>query len=159
VFALGDVSTAVPLKHVANRESAVVAHNLRHPDRMRTVDLSTVPSAVFTNPQMASVGLTEEQCRERHPDYRVGKKAYADVAYGWALQEDTGFAKVLVDGTTDLILGAHLIGPQAATLLHVFVVAIEFGITARDLATRPWWVHPALTELLENTLIDAEEAA
>jgi mycothione reductase len=60
VFALGDVSTAVPLKHVANRESAVVAHNLRHPDRMRTVDLSTVPSAVFTNPQMASVGLTEE---------------------------------------------------------------------------------------------------
>ena len=159
VFALGDVSTPVPLKHVANREADVVKHNLLHPDRMRTASHDDVPSAVFTQPQIASVGMTEEQCREDHPDYLVGRKSFSDIAYGWAMQETDGFCKVLVDGNTDLILGAHLIGPQSATLVHIFVMAIEFGITATDLARRPYWIHPALTEVVQNALLDVTEAA
>jgi mycothione reductase len=159
VFALGDVSSPVPLKHVANREADAVKHNLLHPDRMRAVSHANVPSAVFTEPQMASVGMTEEQCRESHPDYLVGRTAFSDVAYGWAMHDTDGFCKVLVDGNTGLILGAHVIGPQAATLIHVFVVAIEFGIPADDLARRPYWVHPALTEVVQNALLDVPAAA
>jgi mycothione reductase len=159
VFALGDVSTPVPLKHVANREADVVKHNLLNPDRLRSVNHDRVPSAVFANPQMASVGLTEKDCREKHPDYRVGTRSYSDQAYGWAMQDETGFCKVLVDGATGSILGAHIIGPQAASLIHIFVVAMEFGITADDLARRPYWIHPALTEVLENALLDASPDA
>jgi mycothione reductase len=159
VFALGDVSVGVPLKHVANREAEVVAHNLVHPDRLRSISHDNVPSAVFTAPQMASVGLTEQQCRERHLDYRVGRTPYSDVAYGWAMEESDGFCKVLVDDATDLIVGAHVIGPQASTLIQVFVVAIEFRITASDLANRPYWIHPALTEVVENALLDTPAAA
>jgi mycothione reductase len=159
VFALGDVCTPIPLKHVANREAEIVSHNLRHPGQLRAVDRERVPSAVFANPQMASVGITEEVCRERHPDYLVGRTPYADVAYGWACQDDTGFCKVLVDRETRLILGAHVLGPQAATLIQLFVVAMEFGIRADDLAHRPFWIHPALTEVVENALRDVEAAA
>jgi mycothione reductase len=159
VFALGDVSTPVPLKHVANREADVVKHNLLHPNRLRTVNHDNVPWAVFTQPQIGSVGMTEEQCRDEHPDYLVGRTSFSDIAYGWAMQDESGFCKVLVDGNTDLILGAHVIGPQAATLIHVFVIAIEFGIPARDLARRPYWIHPALTEVVQNALLDVPAAA
>ncbi len=114
---------------------------------------------MFTEPQIASVGLTEEQCRDGHPDYLVGRTPYSDVAYGWAMQDTDGFCKVLVDGNTDLILGAHVIGPQAATLIHIFVTAIEFGIPATDLARRPYWIHPALTEVVQNALLDVPVAA
>ncbi|MET0705036.1 MAG: mycothione reductase [Mycobacterium sp.] len=153
VFALGDVSTPIPLKHVANREAKAVAHNLRHPDDLRAFDHELVPSAVFADPQIASVGLTESECRDRG-GYHVGATPYGDVAYGWALQDETGFCKVLTDSTTDLILGAHILGPQAATLIQIFVVAMEFGIKAGDLADRPYWIHPALTEVVENALQD-----
>lgn len=154
VFALGDVSTPIPLKHVANREAEVVSHNLLHPDRLRSVSHDLVPSAVFANPQMASIGLTEEKCKELHPDYLVGTKSFGDVAYGWAMQDDTGVCKVLVDGTDGRILGAHIIGAQAAALIQIFVVAMEFGIPAHDLAKRPYWIHPAITEVCENALLD-----
>ena len=101
VYALGDVSTPVPLKHVANREADVVKHNLLHPDRLRTVNHDHVPSAVFTEPQMASVGLTEEKCRDeasRLPGRPNSRSR--DIAYGWAMQDESGFCKVLVDGAT-----------------------------------------------------------
>ena len=159
VFALGDVSTPVPLKHVANREADVVKHNLLHPDRLRSVSHDHVPSAVFAEPQIGSVGMTEGQCRDSHPDYLVGRINYSEVAYGWAMQEEDGFCKVLVDGNTDLILGAHVIGPQAATLIQIFVMAVEFGVTATDLARRPYWIHPALTEVVQNALLGVPVAA
>ncbi|AFM15230.1 pyruvate/2-oxoglutarate dehydrogenase complex, dihydrolipoamide dehydrogenase component [Mycolicibacterium chubuense NBB4] len=157
VFALGDVSTPVPLKHVANREAAVVKHNLLHPDDLRAVSHELVPSAVFTVPQMASIGVTENDCRDSGLDYRVGLAEYADVAYGWAMEDDTGLCKVLAepDGT---LLGAHILGAQAATLIHVFVVAMNFGIKADELANRPYWVHPALAEVVENALLALRKA-
>ncbi|BBY27709.1 mycothione reductase [Mycolicibacterium sediminis] len=159
VFALGDVCTPIPLKHVANREAEVVSHNLLHPDQMREFDHDLVPSAVFTDPQMASVGLTEQKCRDSHPDYLVGRKDYGETAYGWALRDDSGFCKVLVDGDSHRILGAHVLGPQAATLIQIFVVAMKFGIRADDLAHQPFWIHPALTEVVENALLSVKEAA
>jgi mycothione reductase len=158
VFALGDISVGIPLKHVANREADAVKHNLRHPDSLRTLDRERVPSAVFTHPQMASVGITEEQARRDHPGYLVSTYSYDDVAYGWALQDSVGRCKVIADGATGQILGAHLIGAQAATLIQSFVIAMEFGIDAESLATKPYWIHPALTEVLQNALLNLAPA-
>lgn len=154
IFAIGDVSTPIPLKHVANREADAVKHNLRNPDALRRLDHHLVPSAVFTNPQIASVGLTERDCRDRDAGYLVGTAPYSDVAYGWAAQDRAGFCKILADADTELILGAHIMGPQAASLIHILVVAMQFGITATDLARQPYWIHPAPAEVVQNALLD-----
>ncbi|WP_030847958.1 mycothione reductase [Streptomyces sp. NRRL F-4474] len=156
VFALGDISSPVPLKHVANREAEVVAHNLRHPDDLISCDHEQVPAAVFAQPQIASVGLTERQCRDRGLDYAAGTACYADTAYGWAMEDTTGFCKVLAEPGSGRLLGAHLMGPQAATLIQPLVVALTLGIDAATLARRPYWIHPALTEVVDNALRDLD---
>ena len=75
------------------------------------------------------------------------------MAYGWAMEDTTGFCKVIADRTTGEILGAHIIGPEASSLIQSFVTAMTFGITARDFAEKQYWPHPALTELVENALL------
>ncbi len=154
VFALGDICSPVPLKHVANREAEVVAHNLRHPDDLIAADHELVPAAVFTRPEIASVGATEQDCRDRGLDYLVGTAGYGDVAYGWAMEDTTGFCKVLADPGTGRLLGAHLMGPQAPTLIQPLVLAAALGIDATTLAKSLYWIHPALTEVVENALLD-----
>lgn len=155
VYALGDIANDWQLKHVANAEAKVVFHNLAHPqDRMR-IDYSAVPSAVFSDPQVASVGLTEEQAIATGISYRVGKRDFGGTAYGWALEDSTSFAKVVIDDATDLILGAHIIGPQSATLIQPLIQAMQFGQTAADLAQKVFYIHPALTEVVENALLEA----
>ncbi|WP_405981959.1 mycothione reductase [Streptomyces sp. NBC_00158] len=154
VFALGDICSPVPLKHVANREAEVVAHNLRHPGHLMACDHELVPAAVFTQPQIASVGFTEQDCRDRGRDYLVGTAGYGDVAYGWAMEDTTGFCKVLAEPGTGRILGAHLMGAQASTLIQPLVLAATLGIDAATLADSPYWIHPALTEVVENALLE-----
>lgn len=152
VFALGDICNTVPLKHVANREAHTVAHNLLH-EKQVTTKLDLVPSAVFGSPQIASIGRTEEQLEDDGASYVSGTARYSDVAYGWAMEDESGFCKVLADPSTGRILGAHIIGPQAPTMIHLFVVAMTFDIDAHRLATEPYWTHPALPELVENALL------
>ncbi|MFD5142076.1 mycothione reductase [Streptomyces sp. NPDC058401] len=156
VFALGDICTPVPLKHVANREAQVVAHNLRHPDDLIAADHELVPAAVFTSPQIASIGATEQDCRDRGIDPLVGEARYADIAYGWAMEDTTGFCKVFAERGTGRLLGAHLMGPQAATLIQPLVLAMTLGIDAPTLAGSAYWIHPALTELVEKALLDLD---
>lgn len=153
VFALGDICTPLPLKHVANREAQVVAHNLRHPDDLITADHELVPAAVFTRPQIASIGATEQECRDRGVNPLVGEARYADIAYGWALEDTTGFCKVLAERGTGRLLGAHLMGPQAPALIQPLVLAMTLGIDASTLARSPYWIHPAPTELVEKALL------
>ncbi|WP_405014945.1 mycothione reductase [Kitasatospora sp. NBC_01539] len=153
VWAIGDISTGVPLKHVANREAKVAAHNLLHPDSPRTMSYDVVPSAVFTRPQIAQVGLTEQEARARGVDYAVGIHRYEDVAYGWALEETDGFCKVLAERSTGRLLGAHLMGPQAAALVQPLVLAMGTGLTVGEVVRRSLWIHPALTEVVENALL------
>ncbi|MFJ5074833.1 mycothione reductase [Streptomyces sp. NPDC088553] len=154
VFALGDICSPVPLKHVANREAKVVAHNLRHPDDLIAADHDLVPAAVFTQPQIASLGATEQDCRDRGVDHVVGLAGYGDVAYGWAMEDTSGFCKVLAEPGTGRILGAHLMGAEASTLIQPLVLAATLGIDATTLAESPYWIHPALTEVVENALLD-----
>jgi mycothione reductase len=153
VFALGDVSSPFQLKHVANHESKVVAHNLLHPDSLRRTDHRFVPSAVFTDPQIAAVGRTEQDCRAERLDYAVKVQAYGDVAYGWAMEDDTGFCKVLAERGTGRLLGAHVMGPEASIVIQPLIQAMSFGLRAVEMATGQYWIHPALPEVVENALL------
>lgn len=155
VWALGDVANRHQLKHVSNREARVVRHNLLHPDDLVEADHRYVPSAVFSHPQVASVGLGEEEARERGQAFVVGRRDYADTAYGWAMEDDTGFVKVLVDPATGLLLGAHVLGADASNLIQPLVQAMALGSTAHEVARAPYWIHPALMEVVENALLDA----
>ncbi|HET7725560.1 MAG TPA: mycothione reductase [Propionibacteriaceae bacterium] len=154
IFALGDVSNHHMLKHAANADARTVQHNLLHPDDLASTEHTTIPYAVFSDPQLASVGLTEQELRRSGTPYTVGVQRYADVAYGWAL-EDRGIhvAKVLVDPESLQLLGCHILGPQASTLIQPAIQAMATGLDARTMARGQYWIHPALTEVLENALL------
>ncbi len=155
IFALGDVSSHWQLKHVANHEARVVQHNLVHPHDLIASDHRFVPRAVFSGPQVAWVGLTEDECAEQGIDYAVGKRDYADVAYGWAMEDEDHFAKVLVERRGGRLLGGHIIGPSASILIQPVIQALSFGTTAPELTRGQYWIHPALTEVVENAVLDA----
>ena len=165
VWALGDLSSPEPLKHVANQDARVVQHNLLHPDDLIVSDHRHVPQAAFTSPQVASVGLTEAQAREQGIDVAVGRHEYADTAYGWSLQRDpedrspdaTGFVKLLGDRGTGLLVGAHVVGKDAAILIQPLIMAMSLDRPVAGLARAQYWIHPALTEVVENALVDLEE--
>ena len=156
IFALGDVSSPYQLKHVANHEAKVVAHNLLHADEPRRTDHRFVPSAVFTSPQIATVGRTEARCRAERLDYCVAIQAYADVAYGWAMEDTTGFCKIIAERGTGRLLGAHIMGAQASSLIQPLIQAMSFGLGAREMATGQYWIHPALPEVVENALLELD---
>ncbi len=153
VYALGDISSDYQLKHVANHEMRVVKHNLSHPDDPIESDHRFVPHAVFSHPQIAAFGLTEQELRARGELYLSHVQRYGDVAYGWALEDTTGLVKVIVDPDTLHILGAHLLGPHASSLIQPLIQAAHFGQRADDVAKRQYWIHPALSEVIENALL------
>ncbi|MCW2133245.1 mycothione reductase [Arthrobacter sp. VKM Ac-2550] len=157
IWALGDVSSPYQLKHVANHEARVVTHNLEHPDDLRRSDHRFVPSAVFTRPQIASVGLTEEQARH---DAEVSGaqivtviQEYGTTAYGWAMEDSTGFVKLIADKATGHLLGAHIMGHEASILIQPLIQAMSFGLDTYTMASGQYWIHPALTEVVENALL------
>jgi mycothione reductase len=156
VFALGDICSEWQLKHVANHEMRVVKHNLLHPDEPVESDHRFVPHAVFTHPQIAGFGKTERELRESGVDYRVSEQRVGDVAYGWALEDTTGFCKVLVEPRTRQLLGAHLMAPDASSLIQPLLQAAHFGQPADDVAKGQYWIHPALAEVVENALLELE---
>lgn len=158
VFALGDVSSPYQLKHVANHEARVVRHNLMcqwdDTDAMVRTDHRYVPSAVFTDPQLAAVGLTETQAMAKGFDISVAIHNYSDVAYGWAMEDTTGIVKLIADRSTGRLLGAHIMGPQASSIIQPLIQAMSFGLTAPEMARGQYWIHPALPEVVENALLD-----
>ena len=154
VWALGDVSSPHQLKHVANHEMRVVQHNLLHPDDLIEADHRFVPHAVFSNPQIAWVGATEQALREAGTPYASATRDYASVAYGWAMEDSGHFVKLLASPETGLLLGAHVIGPEAADLLQPLTQAMSFGLPVAEMARGQYWIHPALSEVVENALLD-----
>ena len=156
VWALGDISNHFQLKHVSNHEARVVRHNLLHldePAKMMAANHHAVPSAVFTSPQVASVGLTEREARDQGLRYVTARQSYGDTAYGWAMEDTTGFAKVLADPDTGRLLGAHIMGHEASNLIQPLVAAMAFGQSAEEVARGQYWIHPALSEVVENLLL------
>lgn len=156
VWALGDVSSPYKLKHVANAEMRAIKHNLANPDDLQKMPHDFVPSAVFTNPQIAQVGMTEQEAREAGLNITVKIQNYSDVAYGWAMEDKDGFVKLIADKDTGKLVGAHIIGAQASTLIQQLITVMAFGIDAREAATKQYWIHPALPEVIENALLGLE---
>jgi mycothione reductase len=149
VWAFGDAIGKHMFKHTANREAVIAWHNSQH-DHKVPMDYRAVPHAVFTCPQIASVGLTEAAARVNY-DILIGRARYDDVAYGMALVEEDGFAKAVVDAESEEILGFHIIGPHAAILIQEVVNAMTTGGPAVDLG-RGLHTHPALSELILGAL-------
>ncbi|HET8602390.1 MAG TPA: mycothione reductase [Marmoricola sp.] len=153
IWALGDVSSDYQLKHVANAEARCVAHNLVHPEDLHAHDERFVPSAVFTHPQIATVGATEEELAADGRPFATYVQKFGDTAYGWAMEDETSICKVIADPQTKLLLGAHLMGPQASNLIQPLVQALTHGQTVDDIARGQFWIHPALSEVVENALL------
>jgi mycothione reductase len=153
VWALGDVSSEHQLKHVANHEARVVRHNLAHPEDPVRSDHRFVPAAVFTHPQLAQVGLTEAEAAATGRPYVTAVQGYGSTAFGWAMEDTTSVCKLIADPASGQLLGAHLMGDQASTLIQPLIQAMSFGLGVRDMAHGQYWIHPALTEVVENALL------
>ena len=155
IFAVGDINGKQMFTHVANAEASVAADNAIHGNETK-VDYSAAPHAVYSHPQIASVGMTEETARKTHK-VLVGKAKYSDVAKGEAMMEETSFAKAVVDADTGKILGFHIIGPYAPILIQEVIDAMASGISI-DHIQASMHIHPALTELVPVSLINLNDA-
>jgi dihydrolipoamide dehydrogenase len=151
VWAQGDIAGNAMFKHSGDYETRHTVANVVHDER-RAIDLSAMPHAIFTRPQIAGVGATEDELDEEGVEYVTGRADYADSAMGRAKKLDHGFVKALAapDGT---ILGAHAIGYEAATLLHEVVLAMRTGATVAEVADTIH-AHPTLSKVVEAAFRD-----
>lgn len=155
IFAVGDANGQQMFTHVANVEASLAADNAIHGSRKR-MDYSSAPHAVYSHPQIASVGLTEEAARKEHK-VMVGRARYFDVAQGEAMMEKDGFAKAVVEADSRKLLGFHLIGPYAPILIQEVINAMASGGGIDEIQTG-MHIHPSITELIPvvlNSLTDA----
>ncbi|HIG24866.1 MAG TPA: mycothione reductase [Acidimicrobiia bacterium] len=154
VWALGDITNPVQLKHLANADAKVVLHNLTYPEDLHSVDRSLAPYAVFGHPQIATIGANQRDLDAQGLPYLVAQRDYADTAYGWAMEDTAGFVKLLADPKTRLLLGAHLIGPHAPTLIQQLIQGMAFGQTVDQMARGQFYIHPAMPEVVEQALLE-----
>jgi len=148
IWAFGDIAGKFLFKHSANLEAEYVTLSVvsghRHP-----VDYTAMPHAVFSDPQIAGVGATEQELTGKNVDYLVGRYKYADTGMGEALAEEDGFVKFLTD-YEGKILGCHIIGPDASTLIHEVLVAMKAGHGTIDDIVNTIHIHPALSEVVQR---------
>jgi dihydrolipoamide dehydrogenase len=149
IFAFGDAIGKQMFRHVANMEAQIAANNAFHKDRV-PMDYSAAPHAVFSYPQIASVGMKERDARKKNK-VMVGMAKYSETTMGEAMAEKDGFAKIIVDAETEEILGFHMIGPDASILIHEVIVAMANKLSYMDLANA-MHIHPALSEVVLSTL-------
>ena len=154
IWAFGDAIGKAMFKHVANEESSVAWNNAFH-EKKTKMDYQVIPYAVFTYPEIASVGLTEEEAKKRS-EILVGIARYSDVAKGNAMMEQDGFAKAIVEKHTGKILGFHIIGPHAPLLIQEVINGMALGGNIAFLS-QGMHIHPALPELILRTLGNLHE--
>jgi mycothione reductase len=150
VYALGDCLGRNMFRHTANYQARIVEHNLWEDNKL-TMDLHAVPHAVFTNPQVGQVGMTEEEAKGQGR-VMVGKALYRDTAMGYAYGDEEAFVKVVVEYPTRRILGATVVGPQAAVLVQQVVNMMSSGDQTYLPLARAQVIHPTLTEVLTSAL-------
>jgi dihydrolipoamide dehydrogenase len=143
IFAIGDLIRGPMLAHKASEEGIAVAELIA--GKAGHVNYATIPSVIYTHPEVAAVGLTEEQVKETGKKYKVGKFNIGVTGRAKCLDETEGFVKIIADADTDRILGMHVIGPRASDLIAEGVLALEFFASAEDLA-RTCHAHPTLSE-------------
>ncbi len=150
IYAIGDVIKGAMLAHKAEDEGVVLAEMLA--GQSGHIDYDCIPGVVYTWPEVASVGKTEEQLKEAGTAYKVGKFPFTANGRARALGNTDGFVKILADATTDRVLGAHILGPEAGTLIAEIVTIMEFGGSAEDIA-RICHAHPTLNEAVKEAAL------
>ena len=156
VYAIGDVIKGPMLAHKAEDEGVAVAEIIA--GQKSHVNYAAIPGVVYTQPEFAAVGQTEEQLRQAGIDYNAGSFPFIANGRARAMSATDGFVKILADAASDRILGVHIIGADAGTLIAEAVLAIELGASAEDLA-RTCHAHPTLSEAVKEAALDVDERA
>ena len=156
IYAIGDVIVGPMLAHKAEDEGIAVAENIA--GQSGHVNYDTIPSVVYTSPEVASIGKTEEQLKELNKSYKVGKFSFMANSRAKAIDDAEGFVKILADAQTDKVLGAHIIGPHAGELIAEIGVAMEFGASAEDIA-RTCHAHPTFSEAVKEAALSVDKRA
>jgi dihydrolipoamide dehydrogenase len=156
IYALGDCIDGPMLAHKAEDEGMACAEGLA--GQKPHVNYGVIPGVIYTHPEVANVGKTEEQLKEDGVDYKIGKFSFMGNGRAKANFAGDGFVKILADKTTDRILGAHIIGPMAGDLIHEICVAMEFGAAAEDLA-RTCHAHPTYSEAVREAALACGDGA
>jgi dihydrolipoamide dehydrogenase len=156
IYAIGDVIAGPMLAHKAEEEGIALAERLA--GQAGHVNYGVIPGVVYTWPEVASIGQTEEQLKQDGVAYRVGKFPFSANGRARAMGSTEGFVKILADARTDRILGAHIIGPDAGTLIAEIATAMEFGASAEDVA-RTCHAHPSLNEAVKEAALAADGRA
>ena len=153
VYAIGDVREGPMLAHKAEDEGSMLAELLA--GQSGHIDYDLVPGVVYTWPEVASIGRTEEQLKQAGTGYKVGKFPFSANGRARAMAMTEGFVKILADQETDRVLGVHIIGPEAGTLIHEMATAMEFSASAEDIA-RTCHAHPTLNEAVKEAALAVE---
>ena len=156
IYAIGDVIDGPMLAHKAEDEGIAVAENIA--GQSGHVNYETIPGVVYTTPEVASIGKTEEQLKELKIKYKIGKFSFMANSRAKAIDDAEGFVKILADEKTDKVLGAHLIGPHAGELIAEIGVAMEFGASSEDIA-RTCHAHPTFSEAVKEAALSVDKRA
>ena len=156
IYAIGDVIDGPMLAHKAEDEGIAVAENIV--GQSGHVNYDTIPGVIYTKPEVASIGKTEEQLKEKNIKYKIGKFSFMANSRAKAIDDAEGFVKILADAKTDKVLGAHLIGPHAGELIAEIGVAMEFGASSEDIA-RPCHAHPTFSEAVKEAALSVDKRA
>jgi dihydrolipoamide dehydrogenase len=156
IYAIGDVIGGAMLAHKAEDEGMAIAEMLA--GKPGHVNYDAIPNVVYTWPEIASVGLNEEQLKEKGIAYKAGKFPFTANGRARAMNEMDGFVKVLADARTDRVLGVHILGPCAGDLIAEATLAMEFSASAEDIA-RTCHAHPALAEAFKEAALAVDGRA
>jgi dihydrolipoamide dehydrogenase len=156
IYAIGDVIEGPMLAHKAEDEGIAVAENIA--GQSGHVNYDIIPGVVYTTPEVASVGKTEEQLKEANIKYKIGKFLFIANSRAKSIDETDGFVKILADEATDRVLGAHIIGAHAGELIGEIGVAMEFGASAEDIA-RTCHAHPTFSEAVKEAALSVDKRA
>ena len=156
IYAIGDVIAGPMLAHKAEEEGVAIAECIA--GQAGHVNYGVIPGVVYTWPEVASIGLTEDALKQQGTKYKVGKFPFTANGRARAMGSTEGFVKILADADTDLLLGAHIIGPDAGTLIAELATAMEFGASAEDVA-RICHAHPSLSEAVKEAALAVEGRA
>ena len=156
IYAIGDVISGPMLAHKAEDEGIAVAENIA--GQSGHVNYDTIPGVIYTTPEGASIGMTEEQLKEKNIKYKIGKFSFMANSRAKAIDDAEGFVKILADEKTDKVLGAHLIGPHAGELIAEIGVAMEFGASSEDIA-RTCHAHPTFSEAVKEAALSVDKRA
>jgi pyruvate/2-oxoglutarate dehydrogenase complex dihydrolipoamide dehydrogenase (E3) component len=146
IFAAGDCTGPHEIVHIAIQQGEIAAHNIVHPHKKRSVDYRLLVNIVFTDPQVASVGLTENDARARSIPYLVASYPFNDHGRSLIMEAKDGFVKLLAHPRTGEILGGSCVGPMGGELIHEIIAAMHKHMTVQELAAMPHY-HPTLAEI------------